>query len=171
MTLLLLATFASFARSGGDDYRLRDVPGTDGAWQEGQVVVPAPWEKVQGWLTDYDRWAQRFPDIAWAERRPDDERGRHVVRFHSRSGGRTFVLHEEVRPHRLVFVAVAPHIQTQGRIWILAHGPSQSRVIIQTTTEVHGMAGWFATRGYKRKRAFAGIRSQLAALLHLARPR
>ena len=166
-----LVTFAAAAQAISADLALRDVPGTDGNWQEGRTIVPAPWQKVQHWLTDYPHWAERFPDISWAKQLPDDAQGRHVVRFHSRAGGRTFVIHEEVRPHLLSFSGWAPHVHTQGRIWIIDRGDGTTRVIMQSTAEVHGLAGWFATKGYKRKSAFAAIRSHLGALLHLARAR
>src|SRR5262249_41384173 len=73
---------------------LGDVPGTHGEWQQGEAIVPAPPEVVQGWLTDYAHWQGRFPDIAWARVLGDDERGRHIVEFHSVLAGRTFVVHE-----------------------------------------------------------------------------
>jgi hypothetical protein len=167
----LLVTFAANALANPSDFALRDVPGTDGAWQEGRAIVPAPWQVVQHWLTDYAHWPERFADIEWAKQLPDDAAGRHVVRFHSRAGGRTFVIHEEVRPHLLTISGTAPHVHTQSRLWILDHGHGTTEVIMQSTAEVHGLAGWFATKGYKRKRAFAAIRSQLGSLLHLAHTR
>lgn len=164
--ILALAT-AAFA----GEIALRDLPGTDGTWQEGEAIVPAPWPTVEGWLTDYAHWVGRFPDIDRAEQLPDDAAGRHVVRFHSVLAGRTFVVHESVAPHLLVFDGWAPHVHTQGRIWILDAGAGRSRVLMQSTAEVHGFIGLFATRGYKRKSAFAATRSHLGALLDLARAR
>lgn len=171
VAVLLLGAAAAAPPAPAPDFALRDVPGTHGAWQEGRTVVRAPWRTVQDWLTDYRRWAERFPDISWAEQLPDDAAGRHVVRFHSRAGGRTFTIHEAVRPHFLVFDGWAPHVHTQGRIFVIDRGDGSTRVIMQSTAEVHGLAGWFATRGYKRRSAFAAIRSQLGALLHLANAR
>lgn len=170
---LVAAALAAAASAGAPApaIALHDLPGTDGVWQEGEALVPAPWQTVQGWLTDYAHWVGRFPDIASAEQLPDDAQGRHVIRFASRLAGRTFVVHEAVRPHLLVFDGWAPHVHTQGRIWILDAGDGRSRVLMQSTAEVHGFIGLFATRGYKRKSAFAATRSHLGALLDLARAR
>jgi hypothetical protein len=148
---------------------LRDLPGTDGQWQEGAAVVSAPPSLVQEWLTDYGRWVGRFPDIAAAQQLGDDARGRRVVRFRSRLAGRTFVVHEAVTPGLLVFEGWAPNVHAQGRIWILDAGGGNTRVIMQSTAEVHGFIGLFATRGYKRKSAFAAISSHLNALIKLGR--
>jgi hypothetical protein len=150
---------------------LHDLPGTDGQWQEGVAIVAAAPARVQAWLTDYDHWSSRFPDISWAERLGDDERGRHIVRFHSKLAGRTFTIHEAVEPGLLVFDGWAPNVHTQGRIWILAAGAGQTRVIMQSTAEVHGFIGLFATKSYRRKSAFAATQSHLGALLDLASAR
>jgi hypothetical protein len=150
---------------------LHDLDGSGGQWQEGVAVVPAPWPDVEGWLTDYANWSRRFPDIEWAQQLADDNRGRHVIRFRSRLAGRSFLIHEAVTPHLLVFEGDAPNVHTQGRIWILDAGDGRSRVLMQSTAEVHGFIGLFATHGYKRRSAFAAARSHLGALLALARAR
>ncbi len=150
---------------------LHDLANTDGTWQEGVAVVPAPPAKVQEWLTDYGRWHGRFPDMAWVQYLGDDERGRHVVRFRSYLANRTFVIHEAVQPGLLVFDGWAPNVHTQGRIWILDAGDGRSRVIMQSTNEVHGFIGLFATRGYRRRAAYAATQSHLGALLRLAAAR
>jgi hypothetical protein len=170
MVALLLAALATpaYALATGT-IALHDLPGTAGEWQEGVAIVPAPPAEVQGWLTDYERWVGRFPDIDAAKHLGVDARGRHVVRFHSRLAGRVFVVHEAVQPGLLVFDGWAPNVYTQGRIWILDAGGGSSRVIMQSTAQVHGFIGLFATRGYKRKSAFAAITSHLNALISLAR--
>jgi hypothetical protein len=73
-----------------------------------------------------------------------------------------------VKPGLLVFDGWAPNVHTQGRIWILDAGGGRSRVIMQSTNEVHGFIGLFATRSYRRRAAFAATQSHLGALLHLA---
>lgn len=145
--------------------------GSDGVWQEGVAVVPAPPAKVQEWLTDYARWQGRFPDVAWAQPLGDDERGRHIVRFRSYLANRTFVIHEAVQPGFLAFDGWAPNVHTQGRIFISDAGDGKSRVIMQSTNEVHGFIGLFATRNYRRRAAAAATRSYLGALLRLASTR
>jgi hypothetical protein len=162
-----LVAFASSAEALSP-IALGDVPGTNGRWQQGEAIIPAPPRQVQAWLTDYEHWQGRFPDIAWARVLGDDERGRHIVQFHSVLAGRTFVVHEAVRPDLLVFDGWAPNVHTQGRIWIFDAGAGQTRVIMQSTAEVHGFIGLFATRGYKRKSAFAATTSHLRALFDLA---
>lgn len=170
-TLLLLVTLAAPAAALSSPIQLRDVAGSRGNWQEGVALVPAPPAQVQAWLIDYAHWRGRFPDIEWSQPLGDDERGRHIVRFHSRLAGRTFVVHEAVTPGLLVFDGWAPNVHTQGRIFILDAGGGHTRVVMQSSAEVHGFIGLFATRGYRRKSSFAAIASHLGALLDLARAR
>jgi hypothetical protein len=150
---------------------LHDLDGSDGRWTEGVTIVPAPRSLVHEWLTDYGRWVGRFPDMASAQLLGDDERGRHIVRFRSILANRTFTIHEAVAPNLLVFDGWAPNVHTQGRIWILDNGDGRTRVVMQQTNEVHGFIGLFATRGYRRRAAFAATRSHLRALLVLAASR
>jgi hypothetical protein len=169
MIAVLLVALAAPAHAAALD--LHDLPGSDGHWTEGVAIVNAPPARVHEWLTDYARWKGRFPDMAWAQYLGDDERGRHIVRFHSYLANRTFTIHEEVRPDLLVFDGWAPNVHTQGRIWILDAGGGKTRVIMQQTNEVHGFVGLFATRGYRRRAAFAAMASHLGALLRLAAAR
>jgi superfamily I DNA/RNA helicase len=169
--LVAVALLAAAATHGDDAIALHDLDKSHGQWQEGVAIVPAPWQTVQSWLTDYVHWADRFPDIEWAQPLGDDARGRHVVRFRSRLAGRTFVIHEAVGPHLLVFEGDAPNVHAQGRIWILDDGDGRARVLMQSTAKVHGFIGLFATQGYKRRSAFAATRSHLRALLDLAHAR
>jgi hypothetical protein len=150
---------------------LHDLDGSDGRWTEGVAIVAAPIARVHEWLTDYARWVGRFPDMKSAQYLGDDERGRHIVRFHSYLANRTFTIHESVAPNLLVFDGWAPNVHTQGRIWILDNGDGRTRVIMQQTNEVHGFIGLFATRSYRRRAAFAATRSHLGALLDLAASR
>jgi hypothetical protein len=150
---------------------LHELGGSDGRWTEGVAVVNAPRARVHEWLTDYARWVGRFPDMASAQYLGDDDRGRHIVRFHSYLANRTFTIHESVAPDLLVFDGWAPNVHTQGRIWILDNGDGRTRVIMQQTNEVHGFIGLFATRGYRRRAAFAATQSHLRALLDLATSR
>jgi hypothetical protein len=148
---------------------LRDLPGTGGQWQQGVAVIPAPAARVHQWLTDYGRWSSRFPDIEWAQLLGDDGHGRHIVRFRSRLAGRVFVIREAVQPELLVFDGWAQNVYVQGRIFVLDQGDRTSRVVMQSTAEVHGLIGLFATLGYRRKSAFAAISAHLEALYNLAR--
>jgi len=169
MIAVLLVALAAPAQAAALD--LHDLPGTDGRWTEGIALVDAPPSRVYEWLTDYSRWKGRFPDMAWAQYLGDDERGRHIVRFHSYLANRTFTIHEAVRPDLLVFDGWAPNVHTQGRIWILPAEGGRTRVVMQQTNEVHGFVGLFATRNYRRRAAFAATASHLGALLRLAATR
>lgn len=167
MIALLLVVLA--APAGAID--LHPLAGTDGQWTEGVALVPAPPAKVREWLTDYARWPGRFPDIKWSQYLGDDAEGRHIVRFHSYLANRDFTIHEAVRPDLLAFDGWAANVHTQGRIWILDAGDGRTRVVMQSTNEVHGFIGLFATRGYRQRAAYAATTSHLRALLALAAAR
>jgi len=148
---------------------LRDLPDTDGNWQEGRAIIAAPRAAVHRWLTEYARWAERFTDIRWAEVLPDDERGRHVIRFSSRIADHVLTVHEAVTDALLVFEGWAPYLHTQGRIHLLDRGDGTTLVLMQSTAEAHGIARLFATKGLKRKRAYQVTTSHLQSLQALAR--
>jgi hypothetical protein len=101
----------------------------------------------------------------------DDPSGRHVIRFRSRIADTTLEVHEAVSPDLLVFEGWAPHVHTQGRIYLIALDGGHTRVLMQSTAEVHGILRMFATRGIRRDRAFRVTRSHLSALVALARRR
>ncbi|HEY7954170.1 MAG TPA: SRPBCC family protein [Polyangia bacterium] len=166
--LLFLAAPARAKRLDTARLLLRDVPGSGGSWQEGSAVVAAPVDEVRHWLTDYPAWPKRFDDIEWSQALADDAAGRHVVRFRSRIAGRTLTVHEAVTKHLISFEGDGPEVHTQGRIWLLDAGGGATRVIMQSTSEVHGLLGLFATRGLKRRRAFEVIQADLDSLLALA---
>ena len=157
---------------GTEALHLEDVPGSDGTWQQGEALVDAPPPVVQGWLTDYRHWPARFPDVASSEVLGVDARGRNIVRFYSRIAERTITVREAVQPGLLVFDGWAGStIFTQGRIYLLDAGGGRTRVVMQSTSQVHGFIGVFATRKLKRKRAFEVIASHLDALVAQARRR
>jgi hypothetical protein len=156
------------AQAGPARIELRDLPGTRGEWQEGEAVIPAPRDQVRYWLTDYGNWPRRFPDIGWSTVLPDDAQGRHVVRFSSHIVDAIITVHEEVRPDLLVFSGTAPYTHTQGRIYLIDLGDGTTRVLMQSSAEVHGFWKIFATKGLKRDRAYRVTRSHLQALHDLA---
>jgi hypothetical protein len=147
---------------------LTDIPGTDREWQQASAVVNAPAKLVSHWLTAYEQWRQLYPDIEWVQRLGVDAEGRDVVRFRSRYAGRTITMHQSVTPKLLVYEGWGPNVHTQGRVYVIDMGRERTRVIMQTTAEVHGLAGVFATKGLKRNRAFQALRGHLAALLDAA---
>jgi hypothetical protein len=147
---------------------LRDLPGTRGEWQEGEAVIPAPPDQVRAWLTDYRNWPRRFPDVGWSTVLPDDGNGWHVVRFSSRIVDSIITVHEKIEPRLLVFWGTAPYTRTQGRIHLIDLGDGTTRVLMQSSADVHGFYKIFATKGLKRDRAYKVTRSHLQALYDLA---
>jgi carbon monoxide dehydrogenase subunit G len=159
---------SAVARADGPDIQLTDLPGTNGEWQEGAAIIPAPREKVLEWLTDYAAWPERFPDIAWAQVLPDDAEGRHVIKFRSRIAEATLTVHEAVSPGLLVFEGSATFAYTQGRIHLIDLGNGTTRVLMQSTAQARGIAKLFATKALKRKRAHQVSTSHLLALWYQA---
>ncbi|HUS67436.1 MAG TPA: SRPBCC family protein [Kofleriaceae bacterium] len=155
----------------GAGIELRDIPGTKSAWQEGTAIIDAPRDEVRRWLTDYAKWPEHFPDITWSQPLGRDDRGRNVVRFHSKIAGSTLTVHEAVGRDLLVFEGVGKHVHTQGRIHLIDLGGNKTRVIMQSTADVQGVAKVFATQRLKRDRAFKVTRAHLNALRSLAESR
>jgi hypothetical protein len=167
VTIVALLAAVAFAQQAVP-MDLHDLANTDGNWQEGVAVIPASRAQVLQWLTDYPSWARRFPDIEWAEVLADDDRGRHVVRFRSKIADATITVHETVSPSLLVFEGWMSFAHTQGRIHLIDLGNGTTRVLMQSTSEAHGIARLFATRRFKRDRAFRVTHSHLSALWDLA---
>jgi hypothetical protein len=167
---IAVLVFAGAAHAGnGPEIELRDLPGTNGTWQEGAAVIPAPRERVHRWLTDYILWPSRFPDIEWSQVLGDDDKGRHIVRFRSKIADAVLTVHEAVSPDLLVFEGSATFASTQGRIHLIDLGNGTTRVLMQSTAEAHGLARLFATQNLKRKRAHQVATSHLTALWNLAK--
>lgn len=146
-----------------------DLPGTDARWQMGEVTIAVPAAEVQRWFTDAAGWPRRFPDDQWVKlhgRAPD---GRELVEFRSKALGRSLTLRMRIQPGLITYDGSGKGISTQGKIMIQALGPSRTRIIMQTTGELHGAIGVFATEGMKRKRALAKLRSDLEACTRMAR--
>ncbi len=145
-----------------------DLPGSGGHWQAGEVTVAAPADEVQRWFTDVERWPARFPDDLSARelgRTPD---GRRVAELRSRALGRTLTLRLREEPGLIVYDGAGKDVTTQGKIYITPVAPGVTRVIMQTTGELHGAAGAFAGEGTKRKRAIKKLSADLNALVALA---
>jgi hypothetical protein len=150
---------------------LQDIPGTDREWQEASAVIDAPPAQVRHWLTAYEEWRSIYPDMEWVQRIGTDEQGRDVVRFRSRYAGRTITMHQQVTSKMMVYEGWGPNVHSQGRTYVIDLGGDKTRVIMQTSAEVHGLAGVFATKGLKRSRAFQALRGHLTALLDAAAAR
>ncbi len=145
-----------------------DLPGTNGQWQTGEVTVAAPQAEVWRWFTEVNRWPERFPDDAWARdlgRTPD---GRQLAELRSNALGRTLKLEMREQPGVITYTGTGKGVTTQGKIFVQAVGPNTTRVIMQTTGELHGAIGFFAGEGTKRKRAIKKLSSDLQACVRIA---
>lgn len=60
-------------------------------------------------------------------------------------------------------------VTTQGKIYFESLGPSRTKVVMQTTGELHGATGAFAPEGTKRKRAIKKLSADLDATVRLSR--
>lgn len=169
---LLLSSALVCASARGaplDAVELGDLDGTNGRWQVGEVTVAAPAAEVQRWLADYSAWPSRFPDVEWSEVRGSTPDGRSIVRFRSRVLGRTMTIRVRNRPGLITYDGEGKNVTTQGKIFIATVGEHQSRVIMQTTAELHGLTGAVATAKIKRNRALRKLRADLEAVVQLSR--
>lgn len=166
-SLLLCAHgFATIPRAA---IAIGEVPGSDGEWQEGVTIVPSGASQVRYWLTDYAHWTDRFPDIDHSEVLGRTPEGQTVVRFHSAIIGRQLTIRIRQTPQGIEYDGEGKNVTTQGKIYIQSLGPSQTRVVMQTTASLHGLSGALASEGMKRSRAQRKLRSDLTALLELSR--
>jgi hypothetical protein len=68
----------------------------------------------------------------------------------------------------MTYTGEGKNVTTQGKVFLKALDPGHTEVILQSTAQVHGMAGAFAGQNSKRKRALRKIDSDLNALQSLA---
>jgi hypothetical protein len=145
-----------------------DLPGTGARWQMGEVTVAAPAAEVQHWFSDATRWTQRFPDddrVRTLGRLPDS---RQVVEFHSKALKKTLTVRLREQPGLITYDGSGKDITTQGKIIIEPLAPNRTKVIMQTTGELHGLVG-LVGKGEKRKRALAKLNADLDAVARLSR--
>jgi hypothetical protein len=165
---LAAATVVGAAVEQPGDIVVGELPGTHGQWVYGEAVVAAPATVVQRWLYDIPAWSQRYPDVQWAQSLGTNKAGEHIVRFRSSIIGRTVTLRLLEQPGRITYEGEAKDVTTRGRVFVDAVDASHTRVTLQSTAEVHGLAGVFATQSLKRQRAEQKIRSDLTSLLREA---
>ena len=145
-----------------------DLPGTHGSWQEGQVIVAAPASEVQRWLSDTRTWPSRFPDVQWTQELGTTSDGRRIVRFRSRTIGRPLTVRLRERPGLIAYDGEGKDVTTQGKNWIEPLGRDRTRVVMQTSAEVHGALGAFVSAKMKRERARRKLARDLDAIVKLA---
>ena len=151
-----------------DRVAIKDLPGSDGRWQQGEVVVPAPAARVQQWLSDVRDWPARFPDVQWARELGTTPDGRRVIRFRSRAIGRPMTIRIRERPGLIAYDGDGKDVTTQGKNWVEPLGADRTRVVLQTTADVHGALGAFVTAKMKRQRARKKLAADLNALVRLS---
>lgn len=147
---------------------LGDLPNTGGRWQVGEVTLVAPADEVQRWLADSSRWEERFPDDSQVRelgRLPD---GRHSVEFHSAALGKTLTVRVHEQSGRIVWDGTGKGVTAQGKIFVEPLAGGRTRVIMQSTGELHGALGKFASQGMKRKRSLKKLGADLHALVRLS---
>jgi carbon monoxide dehydrogenase subunit G len=169
--LLVTLTMAAgpVAAAALDQVLLGDVPNTDGKWQSGEVTVAAPPEEVQRWFSDVSRWTERFPDDEMARdlgRAPD---GRRVAELRSKALGKTLTVRMRERPGLIEYDGSGKGVETEGRIYFYPAGPGRTRIVMQTTGELHGLTGLVATEDMKRDRALKKLGSDLEAAVRLSK--
>jgi hypothetical protein len=168
-TAILLFGLGPPARAAG--IVVGDLPGTNGRWQSGRANVNAPASEVQHWFSDYNTWPQHFPDVQWAQGRGVTADGRQIVRFRSKVLGRTLTIRTRETRGLISYEGEGKDVTTQGKIYISPAGSNASVVDMQTTGEVHGIAGAVASEAYKRKKAIRKITVDLNAIVNLANER
>ncbi len=154
-----------------DDIRVGDLPGTDGTWQFGEVTVNAPADVVQRWFADVSMWQRRFPDVTTARVLGTTADGRRIVHFSSTIIGRPLTLRLRDRPGLIVYDGEGKDVRTQGKIYIERLDDRRTHVLLQSSSQVHGAAGIFASKNMRRQRAQRKFRSDLAAIVRLSSQR
>jgi hypothetical protein len=167
----LVATLAVVTLLGGvalaGEIRTSDVPGSDGNWQEARAVIDAPLPEVRAWLIDYDHWPQHFGDIKWAQTLSRSG-NTAVIRFRSRIVGRDMTMGVRWSGNGIDYRGRGKNVDAQGKIRLRPVDAGHTEVVMQSTAEVHGLPGAFASQGMKRKRAFKKMSADLASLEKLA---
>ncbi len=167
--LVLLAAIAraDFVHPTPGEIAVRDVPGTDRAWQEARAVIEAPQPAVYRWLTDFPSWPSLFHDVVSVEvlsAQSDAAR----VRMRSRIIGRAITVDVRLAPGLISYSGAEGSIRSAGRIFVTALGGGRTDVVMQSTAHVGGWLGVFATDEMVRTRQRAKLAADLADLQRLA---
>lgn len=156
---------------GGQGIETRDVAGTNGTWHEGHAVIDAPIDEVRGWLTDFERWPQNFPDVKWAKVLSRQGSDGAVMKFHSDIIGRDLTLNLRWNARSIVYRGVGKNVDVQGKVLLTRVGRGRTDVVLQSTADVHGIVGALASKATRRARAYKKLRSDLASLQRLSQTR
>ncbi|HEY2746422.1 MAG TPA: SRPBCC family protein [Polyangia bacterium] len=162
-----MVLLAAPALAAGDKIEVGDVAGSDGNWQQGRAVIDAPLDEVRGWLVDFEHWPTHFPDVTSAKVLAHG-RDTAKLRFASRVIGRELTIDLHWTAREISYRGAGKNVDVQGKITLAPEGDRRTSVVMQSTANVHGLAGAFATKGLKRDRAFKKLRADLGALEHLS---
>jgi len=169
MAVIAVVTLLGGGALAGE-IRTGDVAGSDGNWQEARAVIDAPIAEVRGWLVDFDRWPQRFGDVQSAKTLSRSGNSA-VVRFRSRIVGRDMTIRVHWTQDAIDSFGQGKNVEAQSKIRLRAVDDAHTEVVMQSSADVHGLAGAFASQGIKRQRAFKKLRADLGSLEKLASAR
>ena len=150
--------------------KMGDISGSSGKWQEAKSTIDAPIADVREWMTDFVHWPDRFNDVTSARilSRAD---GVTTLRFRSKIIGRDMTIKLHVAENMVTYDGFGKDVTTQGKIFMRAIDDHHTEVTLQSSSEVHGALGTFASKGMKRKRALTKMQSDLRALQAMANER
>jgi len=126
---------------------------------------------VRGWLVDFDHWPQRFPDVTSAKVLARAGGDRAKLRFRSKTIGRELTIDLRWTAREITYRGAGKNVDVQGKIAMRPVGDGRTEVVMQSTADVHGLTGAFASKGMKRERAFKKLRADLGALERLSHAR
>src|SRR5262245_52769890 len=97
---------------------VRDVPNTNGAWQEARGFIDAPPDVVHRWIADYAHWPDYCGDVKTAIVLGREENGgATLVRMRSRIFNAWLTIKVRRMPFGYLFNGRAGSITTEGKVW------------------------------------------------------
>ncbi|HEY7953891.1 MAG: SRPBCC family protein [Polyangia bacterium] len=166
--LLSLLVGGGLAHADLNQVTVGDLPGSNGAWQVGEVTVAAPAAEVQRWFADAAAWPSRFPDDKWVRVMGTTPDGRQVVQFRSKILGRDLTLRLREQPGSIVYDGEGKGVHLQGKIYIESLGPQLTHVVLQSSAKLHGTTAALISEKMKRGRALKKLSSDLHAIVRLS---
>lgn len=164
------AALADFAHPGPSEVAVRDMPDTDGQWQEARAIIDAPPEAVRRWLGELEYWPARFRDVQAIRVLSRNGRSTRVA-MRSRILGREMVLEVWRTPRGFFYKSHDHHVQALGRTYVTATPDGRTDVIMQATADVSGLVGILAPGSMIRDREREKLTADLNDLHRLARLR
>jgi uncharacterized membrane protein len=165
--MAFVLALAGGATAGAAPIQVGDLAGSRGSWQEAKSVIDAPVADVQEWMGDVAQWPQRFSDVT-SVHILGKQGNATTLRFHSKIIGRDLTITTRAAGDLISYDGFGKDVTTQGKIFMRPIDARHTEVILQSTSEVHGALGAFASKGMKRKRAFAKMTSDLKSLEAMA---